>query len=183
MRESGVPLLHSTKNCEVYGMPVGPMGMNQMMVACTRSKKAAIIDAGDANGSHAYFDKAKEKGYDVEVIWQTHAHIDHVLGLVATKESIPDAQVFLHPEDSVWYESLSEQAKRFGLNSAEQPEKWDVDLSEGDVMELGELRFDVMHTPGHAPGHCCFLEKSEGVLLAGDLLFKGSMYVVRLFPT
>jgi glyoxylase-like metal-dependent hydrolase (beta-lactamase superfamily II) len=105
------------------------------------------------------------------------------LGLVATKESIPDAQVFLHPEDSVWYESLSEQAKRFGLNSAEQPEKWDIDLSEGDVMELGELRFDVMHTPGHAPGHCCFLEKSEGVLLAGDLLFKGSMYVVRLFPT
>ena len=100
-----------------------------------------------------------------------------MLGLSETKKSIPNAPVYLHPDDGVWYDSLSEQAKRFGISISDQPEKWDVDLKEGDLMKLGELRFNVMHTPGHAPGHVCFLEKEESILLVGDLLFRGSMYV------
>src|SRR5437899_9169508 len=80
--------------------------------------------------------------------------------------------VHLHRADLPLYARGTQQAAVYGLEF-EQPEPPDAELAEGDVLTLGELRFDVLHTPGHAPGHVIF--KHGDTVFGGDLLFAGSI--------
>lgn len=169
----GVKVIFESSGVRIHGEPVGPLSMNQYLVACLKTKKAAIVDSGDPDPTR-FLDTAKSCGYTIEKLLQTHAHIDHVMGLAETKRRLPDADVYLHPKDAVWYENTAEQSRRFGF-SIEQPDPWDVDLSDNDVVDVGDLSFRVLETPGHAPGHVCFYNDTEDVLFVGDLIFQGSI--------
>ena len=102
-------------------------------------------------------------------------HIDHVAGLAETKAALPDAPVYLHPEDLFLLKTVKAQGMMFGMGAVTTPAPPDVELQDAQRLAVGELSFQVLHTPGHCPGHVCFHCEAEGVLLAGDLLFAGSI--------
>lgn len=153
----------------VYGRPVGPFAMNQYVVA--HDGQAVIIDAGAS--PTPFRDAVAPHGATIGAVWQTHAHVDHVAGLADTKRLL-DVPVHLHPLDRPVLDSAVAAGLMFGL-SLDPPPPPDHELSDGQVLSVGGLRFEVLHTPGHAPGHVCFYDGDNGVMFCGDLVFRGSI--------
>jgi hydroxyacylglutathione hydrolase len=154
---------------KISGVTVGPFQENCYLVVDEASGRAALVDPGDEGARIVRM--VQDASVTLEAVWLTHAHIDHIGGVAAVKRAW-DVPVFLHPADRPLYDNGARQAAAYGL-PFDVPPSFDRELAEGDVLELGALRFSVMHTPGHAPGLCVF--HGHGVVLAGDLLFAGSI--------
>jgi glyoxylase-like metal-dependent hydrolase (beta-lactamase superfamily II) len=153
------------------GRPVGPFAMNQYLVICPGSHEAAIIDAG---GDPAPFVAlAESSDARITQILQTHAHIDHVSGLHATR-AVLEAPILLHRDDRPVYDAAPMSGQMFGIAIDPLPPV-DTWLDDGDTVTVGERRFEVLHTPGHCPGHVCYVDHDARVVIGGDLLFKGSV--------
>jgi hydroxyacylglutathione hydrolase len=161
-----------TADLFVVSEPVGPFAMNQYLVGCKRSGQGALIDAGGPPA--AFLDEARRRGVQIVCILQTHAHIDHVLGLPETRTALPHVPIWLHSNEVPLYEGVVMQARMFGLRASALPAVTDW-IEQGGRIPVGELRFDCLLTPGHSPGHICFHERSHGLLFGGDLLFRGSI--------
>ena len=114
---------------------------------------------------------AEPEGAELEAIWVTHAHVDHV-GAIASVKRRWDVPVYLHPLDRRLYEAASRQAEVYGLPFEEPPDP-DREFSDGQEVQLGDARMTVMHAPGHAPGHVVI--HGNGIALVGDCLFAGSI--------
>jgi|ETNmetMinimDraft_13_1059891.scaffolds.fasta_scaffold40039_2 glyoxylase-like metal-dependent hydrolase (beta-lactamase superfamily II) len=151
---------------------VGSFAMNMYVVACPESRRAAIIDSGGE------LDWAQEvlESYeaDVDFLLQTHSHIDHVTELAQAKRRWPSAAVVLHPLDLPIYEGSANWGERLGISIEALPEV-DRFVEDGEEIQVGSLNFEVFFTPGHAPGHVCYLETTKRVIFSGDLLFEGSI--------
>jgi len=161
-----------TADLFVVSEPVGPFAMNQYLVGCKRSGQGALIDAGGPPA--AFLEEARRRGVQIVCILQTHAHIDHVLGLPETRTALPHVPIWLHSNELPLYEGVVMQARMFGLRASALPAVTDW-IEQGGRIPVGELRFDCLLTPGHSPGHICFHERSHGLLFGGDLLFRGSI--------
>lgn len=155
----------------IYGQPVGPFAMNQMLVGCKRKHRAAIVDSGAS--PDAFIEQAKDANLSITHLLQTHAHIDHVAGLAETKRKLP-LPLHLHPDDLPVYQSVPAQGQLYGFPVEALPpiDHWYTD---GETIRVGDLQWTVMHTPGHCPGHVCLYEKSQRILIGGDLLFRMSI--------
>jgi glyoxylase-like metal-dependent hydrolase (beta-lactamase superfamily II) len=153
----------------VVGLTVGAFQENCYLLTEPGSKRCVIVDPG---AEPDRIISAIERSDAVpEAVWLTHAHLDHI-GAISGLRRRFDVPVYLHPLDRPLYAMASRQAALYGL-PFEQPEPADRTLGDGDVMELGSLRFAVMHAPGHAPGHVVF--HGHGIALVGDCLFAGSI--------
>jgi hydroxyacylglutathione hydrolase len=148
---------------------VGPFDENTYIVVDEATNRAVLIDPGAEPEEIAAM--VRESGATLDAIWLTHAHLDHI-GAIAGVRRQWKVPVHLHPDDLPLYERATDQADVYGV-AFEQPENPDVELSDGDVLHVGGLRFEVIHTPGHSPGHVVF--RSEDMVFAGDLLFAGSI--------
>ena len=150
-------------------LPVGPLAVNCSIVADPETGKAIIVDPGAE--AQRIIDTARY--FDVVAIVNTHGHIDHV-GQVKTVKEFFGVPFYLHPEDvfliddEIW----SGFATYIGAQKCPPPDEF---LEEGMVLEVGNLKIRVMHTPGHTPGQSCLYIENEGVVIVGDLLFKGSV--------
>ena len=117
---------------------------------------------------------AAEAGVEIEKILVTHAHIDHAggVGELARRLGVPIEGP--HRDDQFWIEALAEQSRAFGLPLAEsfEPDRW---LEQGDRVRFGALELEVLHCPGHTPGHLVFFHPESRLALVGDVLFKGSI--------
>jgi hydroxyacylglutathione hydrolase len=157
---------------EVRAAP--PFYKNGFLVACERTREAAIVDPGDEVDELL----AAVRDYEVEVkyILLTHAHVDHVTGVAAAKAAF-DVPVHLHRDDLFLYERAVDQGAMFGFR-VQAPPPVDVfyDMS---PLPLGELEVRVHHTPGHCPGGVCLQIGRKGEpgrdLFVGDTLFAGSI--------
>ena len=153
-------------------LPVTPFQQNCSLIWCEATGSAALIDpGGDVELLLAAVARA---GVRLEMLLLTHAHLDHVgatLELARTRH-LP----IWGPQegDAFWLDMLPEQARMFGFPPAEafRPDRW---LNDGDVVELGALRLQVIHCPGHTPGHVVFFEPESRHAFVGDVLFQGSI--------
>lgn len=157
----------------IHQWTVGPFAENTYLM--TRDDRALLIDPGFINA--AEFDRCREtlerEGAELEAVVLTHAHVDHVMGLQRVLKEF-DVPVMLSDEDRYLWENFSSQSARFGL----QTDPFDFEpepLPEEEEWTIGPFTFDVRHTPGHAPDHMVLYSADEGVLIAGDTLFKNGI--------
>ncbi|HEV7992961.1 MAG TPA: MBL fold metallo-hydrolase [Gemmatimonadaceae bacterium] len=149
---------------------VGVFEENCYLVTDESTNRAVLVDPGDEG--QRIVDMVRGAGVALDAIWLTHAHVDHI-GAVAAVRRAFDAPVLLHPLDLPYYTRLSARAAEMYGMDFEQPDGPHRELSDGEVLECGALRFTVMHVPGHAPGLVSF--NGHGVAFGGDLLFAGSI--------
>lgn len=148
---------------------VGPFEENSYLVIDEATNRAVFIDPGDE--PDRLIAMLRESGASLEAIWLTHAHLDHIGGVAGVRRLHP-VPVYLHPADLPLYSRASAQAAVYGI-PFEQPDPPDHVLADGDLVSVGSLAFDVLHVPGHAPGHVVF--RHQDVVFGGDLLFAGSI--------
>jgi glyoxylase-like metal-dependent hydrolase (beta-lactamase superfamily II) len=148
---------------------VGAFEENCYLVVDEDAGRAALVDPG-AEGERLV-DAVRESGAQLDAIWLTHAHVDHVGGIAAVRR-VWDVPIYLHPADEILYRNAARQAAAYGL-PFDDPPAADRQLADGDTVRVGTLAFEVMHTPGHAPGLVVF--HGHGVAFAGDLIFAGSI--------
>ena len=142
-------------------MQVGPLGTNCYLLEDEHTRAAAVIDPG---GDGARIEaQLLADGAELKLILLTHAHFDHTGGVAELHAAHPDVPVFLHPAD----------AARLGSQVLPPIGAPTVPYGDGDVVKLGDLDIQVLHTPGHTPGGVCLLVGDA--LFTGDTLFQGSM--------
>lgn len=154
---------------QVHGFTVGPLAENAWLLADPATGSAVLVDPGDE--PQRLLKAVAEAGCELESIWLTHAHFDHVGAVAGILEQQP-VPVYLHPLDVPLYRSAERSAALWGV-ALDQPPDGTVDLAEGTTMSIGETEFLVWHVPGHAPGHVAFI--GAGLCISGDVLFAGSI--------
>ena len=149
-------------------LELGPFATNCYIVGSESGREGMIIDPGDK--AEQILKKVESMGLDIKLIVLTHGHIDHIGGLKKIKEAT-GAEVAIHADDA---RSLRKQPLSiiFGLFYPTPPPP-DRLLNDGDSVDVGDLHFEVLHTPGHTPGGICLL--GEGVVFSGDTLFNCSV--------
>jgi hydroxyacylglutathione hydrolase len=147
-------------------LPVGLIQTNCYVVGCEETKEGAIIDPG--GHPERILAEVERLGLTIRYVLDTHAHFDHTDANGAVVAAT-GATLALHPGDLPLLKA-SGGATFFGLQAETSPPP-DLELADGDELAVGNLRFRVLHTPGHTPGHVCFYEESDGVLFDGDVLF------------
>lgn len=154
---------------EVIGFETGPLQENAWLVIDRGTGHAALADPGDEG--ERLIAAVHEAGVTLREIWLTHAHFDHIGAVRAVREHF-DVPVFLHEGDVAMFEAGAFQAASWGL-PFEPDEVPRHRLTDGQGLTLGGLSFQVMHTPGHSPGHVTI--HGEGIAIVGDCLFAGSV--------
>eukprot|EP00767_Chilomastix_cuspidata_P000172 gnl/Chilomastix_cuspidata/10409.p1 GENE.gnl/Chilomastix_cuspidata/10409~~gnl/Chilomastix_cuspidata/10409.p1 ORF type:complete len:209 (-),score=7.21 gnl/Chilomastix_cuspidata/10409:12-638(-) len=152
-------------------MPVGPIMANCFILGCEETKEAVVIDPGDED-ERILMALADEK-LKVKYIINTHGHFDHVAANKPMKDATK-ADILIHEADAPMLSHLSSMAISFGL-SAENSPPADKFIKEGDVIEFGSIKLDVLHTPGHSQGSVSLYSKDEKKVFSGDTLFAGSI--------
>lgn len=152
------------------------------ILGCEKTKRALCIDPGD--DSEEIVQAIDRRGLELEVIALTHAHLDHVGGVTALKRLKPEARIMLHAADEFIYEALPEQPSWIGIPRTQwpalglafdPPPKVDAYFVDGETLRVGELEFQILHCPGHTPGHVVLFEPKERKVFVGDVLFAGSV--------
>ncbi len=146
---------------------VGPVATNVHVLADSSSREAIAIDT--ATPSLAWIaDSLAERGWTLRLIVSTHGHWDHIGDNAALAEHT-GAQIAVHPDDR--YRLIDPQPLYAPFPIV--PSVPAVDLAEGGEIRFGEIRLQVLHTPGHTEGSVCLLSVDDGLLLSGDTLFAG----------
>lgn len=150
----------------VATLPVGMIQTNCYLVGCEETLEGVVIDPG--GHPQRILAEVERRGLTIKYVLNTHAHFDHTDANRAIVEAT-GAPLALHPLERSLLQA-SGGAALFGLQADPSPPP-NLELHDGGELEVGKLRFQVLHTPGHTPGHVCFYESAEGVLFDGDVLF------------
>jgi len=145
-------------------LEVGPFATNCYIVGSESIKEGMIIDPADE--AQLILKNVKELGLDIKSIILTHGHLDHIGALKEVTEAT-GAEVAIHSDDVNLLQDHS-LGNLFGLSYPPPPPP-DRLLKDGDSLDVGDLHFSVLHTPGHTPGGICLL--GHGVVFSGDALF------------
>jgi glyoxylase-like metal-dependent hydrolase (beta-lactamase superfamily II) len=153
-------------------LPVTPLQQNCTLVWCTKTNKAAVIDPGGE--VDRILKTVRDNGLELEKIWVTHGHADHAGGVQALREATGLVVEGPHPDDRFWIERIPADSMKWGMGGAKdfEPDRW---LHDGDTVQVGEAVFEVIHCPGHTPGHVIFFHRGARFAQVGDVLFKGSI--------
>lgn len=153
-------------------IPVTPFQQNCTLLCCETNGEAILVDPGGE--PERLMEAVTRSGARLVGLLLTHGHLDHV-GAAATL-----ARHYAIPidgpqrEDAFWLEALPEQCRMFGFPPTPplNPDRW---LQAGDRVRFGEEELEVLHCPGHTPGHLAFFHRAQRLALVGDVLFQGSV--------
>lgn len=152
-------------------MQVGPLGVNCYIVGDESSREVVVIDPG--GHARQIGDTLTNLRARVVAIILTHAHFDHVMGVEALKRST-GAPLLVGAKEKPVFESVASQGKAFGIAvpPLPDPERW---LKEGDTIEAGKIKFQVLEVPGHSPGSIALYNEENAVVFVGDVLMRGTI--------
>jgi glyoxylase-like metal-dependent hydrolase (beta-lactamase superfamily II) len=154
-------------------VPVTPFQQNCTILFDADDKSGVVVDpGGDIDRILAALD---ENAIRAGEIWITHGHIDHAGGAMDLKDALGIAIIGPHEADLPLLSNLEAQALRFGLAGKVRNCTPDRFLTEGETVSFGGHVFEVLHCPGHAPGHVVFYDRAEKFAHVGDVLFRGSV--------
>ncbi len=152
-------------------IPVTPFYQNCTLLWDEQANAAIIDPGGDAE---KIIKRVETLGLHIKMLLLTHGHLDHVGAAMELKHYFNVEILGSQQADKFWFDALKQQAEEFALPSvsAFEPDRW---LNDGDVLKIGKIVLDVLHLPGHTPGHIGFINKAYNVAFTGDVLFKQSI--------
>lgn len=153
-------------------VPVTPFQQNCSLLWCPETMRGAVVDPG---GDIPLIERAiAANGVTVEKILVTHAHIDHVGAVAPLAEKLGLPIEGPQREDQFLIDGLPMQSQMFGFPPVRTfvPGRW---LEEGDMVTVGNQTLEVLHCPGHTPGHVVFVHRESTLAVVGDVLFAGSV--------
>ena len=174
-------------------MVVGPFQCNCRLFVCPRSGEALLVDPGD--DAQKILTQLRQvtvgQGQKIKIkyLLHTHGHLDHIGATREVKQELVGTgsasevlvpQIALHRGDEALYQALKMQGGLFGFDY-QDPLPIDHYLEDGEILRVGDLKFSILHTPGHSPGSVCVrLHEDQAIgapelLLSGDTLFQGSV--------
>ena len=151
-------------------------GINTYVVVDPTTGKCAIVDPGmiDPEEENALADYIERNEYQVTHVINTHLHIDHVAGnhFAIERFHVP---VLAHKDDESLGARIDLQAAEFGMSEKIDNVTISTYMHEGDTIEIGEGRLEVLHVPGHSQGSVALYDREGGYVIVGDALFAGSI--------
>lgn len=154
---------------KIHKITTGPFQENGYIIHAENSSNCVIIDPGD--NPNLFINTIEEKNLKPLAIINTHGHIDHIHAIQPIKEhfSIP---FYIHQNEKMYIDHYPNACIAYGMTPNKKPvvDHW---LNNEKDLQIGEFKFEVIHTPGHTTGGVCF--KINGDMFTGDTLFKGSI--------
>ena len=153
-------------------IPVTLFEQNCMLLWDETTRQAVVIDPG--GDVPLIQDAIAKANVNVEAIWLTHGHIDHVGGAAKLRDALKVEIIGPHVDDKFLLDAVVESGERFGITGVRNftPDRW---LSDGDRVAIGHLTFDILQCPGHSPGSVVYYNKAMKFAHVGDVLFAGSV--------
>ena len=153
-------------------IPVTPFQQNCSLLWCEETGEAAVVDPG--GDLPQIIDAASQLQVRIVKILLTHGHIDHAGGTAALASQLGVPVEGPQQEERFWIDQLPQQGRMFGFPHVESftPDRW---LNDGDQVRFGNVTLDVLHCPGHTPGHVVFFCAQAKLAIVGDVLFQGSI--------
>ena len=153
-------------------LPVTPFQQNCSLIWDETTQRGAVIDPGGE--IDRILEAAKEREIELEKILVTHAHVDHAAGVADLVEQYHLPVEGPHRDDEFLIDRLPYQSEIYGFPPARPfvPDRW---LEQGDRVSVGDLELEVIHCPGHTPGHIVFFQREARIAFVGDVLFQGSI--------
>ena len=153
-------------------IPVTSFEQNCTLLWCGETMRAAVVDPG--GDIPRILDAVKANGVTLEKILVTHGHIDHAGAVADLAEQLSLPIEGPQSEDLFWIDGMPQQSKMYGFPNVRvfTPDRW---LEQGDQVAVGNLKLDVLHCPGHTPGHVVYFNEPGRLAIVGDVLFRGSI--------
>lgn len=161
-----------TANLRIEVLPVTPFQQNCSLIWDAQTRRGALVDAGGE--PQRLLDAVQRHGVTLEKLLVTHGHLDHIGAVAELAERLGLPIEGPHEDDRFWIDLLPDAARQYGFPPAHvfTPNRW---LKHGDRVSVGDVGFDVIHCPGHTPGHVVFHQSETKLALVGDVLFQGSI--------
>lgn len=153
-------------------IPVTPFEQNCTIFWCEKTRQAVVIDPG--GDVDRITQKLESESLNLCKVLVTHGHIDHAGAVALLAESAGVPIEGPHEDDRFWIEGMPQQSKMFGFPAVKsfEPTRW---LKDGDKVTFGEVELEVLHCPGHTPGHLVFYHSASQLMQVGDVIFQGSI--------
>lgn len=167
-------MTQTEQTLEIESFEVGPFPNNLYLVLDKSTQQFIVIDP--SIDSEEALDRARDltaAGYSLLAIWNTHGHVDHIHDNVTWKREF-DVPIVMHEADDFLLEHLREQSIWLGLPPTE-PVPTDAQFRDNEVLRVGNHEAQALHVPGHSPGSIAFYFPSSGIVISGDVLFRGSI--------
>ncbi len=157
---------------EIAGFCLGPWRTNCYIVWQRGFKRCWIVDA--SFDPEPMIEMIEERGLEPEMLVLTHAHVDHIAGVREMRSRWPSLPIAIHEAETKFLSDPKLNLSAVLPLPITAPAA-DRLLHHGDVLQLGDVKFEVRHTPGHSPGGICLYDAEHGLAIVGDTLFEDSI--------